>query len=296
MAKTLTRSALGSLLLLITDEIIAKFSTLLYLRLAMNKFFSFFSTLLLAIFLNIICLGRAAAISSYTLSQVAEHATPANCWMVIEGNVYDLTSYLSAHDDKLDIRSWCGQDATADYNTKAGKNKDHSSKADDLLKNYIIGTLATATPKATATPTSTVDPTKTASPTEVVQPTKTVTKVETVVATITPTPAVQRPAVKTNPYNVWLPLLVTVILYLVSAKLMPKPSHNFVWDSVLLLGLIPSFVFGIIMALDLDGPNMLYHHVEWSIVFGASCILHLIFRLKVYISQGKFMFRKKIEL
>lgn len=96
-----------------------------------------------------------------------------------------------------------------------------------------------------------------------------------------------------NQYNVFLPLLVTIILYLVSSKLMPKPSHNFIWDSVMLLGLIPSFVFGIIMAFGFGGPKLLYAHVELSIVFGISCILHLIFRLNVYVSQGKFMFRKK---
>jgi len=96
-----------------------------------------------------------------------------------------------------------------------------------------------------------------------------------------------------NQYNVFLPLLVTIVLYLVSSKLMPKPSHDFVWNSVLLLGLIPSFVFGILMALNLAGPELLRYHVGLSIVFGTSCILHLIFRLKIYISQGKFMFRKK---
>lgn len=260
-----------------------------------NRFLHVFSLFLISTFLSLVFLNKVRAASTYTLSQVAEHNTPSNCWMVIEGNVYDLTSYLSEHDDKLNIRSWCGQDATADYNTKAGKNKDHSSKADDLLKNYIVGTLAAVTPKATSTPTNTIAPTKTTAPTEAVQPTKTVTQVETAVTTITATPAVQRPTVKTNQYNVLLPLLATIILYLVSSKLMPKPSHNFVWDSVLLLGLIPSFVFGMIMALDLDGPNLIYYHVEWSIVFGVSCILHLIFRLKVYISQGKFMFRKKRE-
>lgn len=261
----------------------------------MHKIFHYFLTCLIFTFFVIAFLSKTQAASTYTLSQVAEHNTPSNCWMVIEGNVYDLTNYLSEHDDKLDIRSWCGQDATADYNTKAGKNKDHSSKADDLLKNYMIGTLAVVTPKATSTPTSTIAPAKTTTPTEAVQPTKTVTQVETAVTTITATPAVQRPTVKTNQYNVLLPLLATIILYLVSSKFMPKPSHNFVWDSVLLLGLIPSFVFGMIMAFDLDGPNLIYYHVEWSIVFGVSCILHLIFRLKVYISQGKFMFRKKRE-
>jgi len=96
-----------------------------------------------------------------------------------------------------------------------------------------------------------------------------------------------------NQYNVLFPLLATIILYLVSFKLMSKPSHNFVWNSVLLLGLIPSFVFGIILALGFGSPKLLYAHVEWSIVFGTLCILHFIFRLKVYISQGKFMFRKK---
>ena len=224
-----------------------------------NKFSHYFLISFITIALTMFFSNqvRAVDIYTYTLSQVAEHNNSNNCWMVIEGKVYDLTNFLTNHDDKLDIRSWCGQDATADYNTKAGQNKDHSANADKLLSAYVIGDLVTDT-----------------EPTAI-------------------TPAVQRPAVGVNQYNVLLPILATIILYLTSAKLMPKPSHNFVWDSALLLGLVPSFVFGLLMALDLAGSNLLYYHVEWSIVFGTSCVLHLIFRLKIYISQGKFMFRKR---
>ncbi len=59
----------------------------------------------------------------------------------LKNKVYDLSNYLSDHDRYLDIRDWCGQDATDDYNTKAGKNKDHSVKADEMLAAYMIGEL-----------------------------------------------------------------------------------------------------------------------------------------------------------
>ena len=213
-----------------------------------------------------IFLDEVRAVNSYTLSQVAEHATPTDCWMTIDSQVYDLTSFLPNHDDKLDIRSWCGRDATADFHTKAGRNKDHSMKADELLSGYLIGSLVTESGSNAVGQTS-----------------ETVGLLSSSV----------RPVVSAKKYNVLLPLLATIMLYFFSLKLMPKPSHNFVWDSVLVLGLIPSFVFGMIMALDIGNFKLLYYHVEFSIIFGVSCILHLLYRFKVYLSQGKFMFRKK---
>lgn len=194
---------------------------------------------------------------AYTLEQVKAHSLPTDCWMVIEGRVYDLSSYLPSHDRMLDIRSWCGRDATDDYNDKAGQDLDHSPRADQMLAEYQIGELANSQ-----------DTGSTAS-------------------------ELAQPVAKKSIYNVWLPLLATTIFYLITLKFLAKPTHSFLWNSVLLLGLIPSFVFGLILALNAGGVKLLYLHVEWSIVFGTVCVLHLLYRLKIYLSQGKFALRKE---
>lgn len=219
------------------------------------------SCLLLLFVMSSFCLalvfGQVRALETYTLEQVAIHNKPADCWMVIEGQVYDLSSYLPSHDRMLDIRSWCGRDATDDYNDKAGQDLDHSPRADQMLAEYQIGDLASSQ----------------------------------VIASTTSEPA--QPVGKSSIYNVWLPLVATIILYLITLKFFAKPTHSFLWNSVLLLGLLPSFVFGLILALNAGGANLLYLHVEWSIVFGTACVLHLLYRLKIYLSQGKFAFGKK---
>lgn len=78
----------------------------------------------------------------YSLEQVAEHNQSGDCWMVIEGQVYDLTDYLPMHPaPPAVITSWCGREATEGMRTK-GYGRDHSEAAWGLLEPYRIGQLA----------------------------------------------------------------------------------------------------------------------------------------------------------
>ena len=78
----------------------------------------------------------------YTLADVARHATEADCWMAINGVVYDLTAYLPDHPSRPSVvLPWCGKEATEAYKTKT-KGRPHSPEADQLLPTYKIGTLA----------------------------------------------------------------------------------------------------------------------------------------------------------
>lgn len=77
---------------------------------------------------------------SLTLSEVAKHSKSNNCWMVINGKVYDLSVYVS-HPGGSGYLSFCGTEATTEYDTKGGKRSKHSSYADSLLSNYLIGQL-----------------------------------------------------------------------------------------------------------------------------------------------------------
>ena len=76
------------------------------------------------------------------LTELARHATETDCWMAINGSVYDLTPYLPDHPSRPSvILPWCGKEATEAYRTKT-KGRPHSPEADQLLPTYRIGVLA----------------------------------------------------------------------------------------------------------------------------------------------------------
>ena len=67
--------------------------------------------------------------AAFTLVELARHDKAADCWMAIDGAVYNLTAYLPQHpSDPAVILPWCGKDATAAYHTKT-KGRPHSSRA-----------------------------------------------------------------------------------------------------------------------------------------------------------------------
>ncbi|WP_291991512.1 cytochrome b5 domain-containing protein [Candidatus Accumulibacter sp. ACC003] len=76
-----------------------------------------------------------------SLAEVARHTQIDDCWMAIDGEVYDLSNYLPEHPSELEvIVAWCGREATQAYRSK-GKGKAHSVRADRLLARYRIATL-----------------------------------------------------------------------------------------------------------------------------------------------------------
>jgi cytochrome b involved in lipid metabolism len=77
-----------------------------------------------------------------TLAELAEHATPDDCWMAIRGRVYDFSAYIPQHPTPPAVMTaWCGKEATEPYDTK-GYGRPHSPAADALLDHYFIGVLA----------------------------------------------------------------------------------------------------------------------------------------------------------
>ena len=76
-----------------------------------------------------------------TLAQLATHNTMSDCWMAINGSVYDLSSF-SNHPGGEAYVPYCGTDATVAYGTKGGRGRPHSSRAEAMLPQYLIGTFA----------------------------------------------------------------------------------------------------------------------------------------------------------
>ena len=81
------------------------------------------------------------SLNKYSLTEVARHNLENNCWMAIEGQVYDITAYLPAHpSDPEIVLPWCGKEATQAWQTKT-VGSPHSSRAKHLLSRYLIGKL-----------------------------------------------------------------------------------------------------------------------------------------------------------
>ncbi len=55
-------------------------------------------------------------VAKYTLAQVGTHNTSADCWSVVSGGVYNLTSWIAQHPGgQSAIKGMCGVDATSSF-------------------------------------------------------------------------------------------------------------------------------------------------------------------------------------
>lgn len=72
-------------------------------------------------------------------SVVAQHSVRTNCWSSINGNVYDLTSWIPKHPGgEQAILQLCGKDGSAKFNGQHGG--DSSKQA--ILTGFKVGVLA----------------------------------------------------------------------------------------------------------------------------------------------------------
>lgn len=77
-----------------------------------------------------------------TLEEISKHNKESDCWQIINDVVYDITDYLSQHPDGGEIMiPYCGADATEAYDTKAGRGKPHSARANQDLETLKVGLL-----------------------------------------------------------------------------------------------------------------------------------------------------------
>lgn len=80
------------------------------------------------------------AAPKYTLNDVSKHATSSDCWMAINGKVYNVTAYISQHPGGREITEGCGKDASTLFNTQGGEGA-HSNVARSELQDLYIGDL-----------------------------------------------------------------------------------------------------------------------------------------------------------
>ncbi len=231
-------------------------------------FFSFFSYI--------------GAETLYTSEDVLIHNKLNDCWMTLENKVYDVSDYIKTHNTNyMNITSWCGRDMTSDFKTKAGRGVDHRGQTYAMLQSYYVGDLNNLS-QANNTESNQSD-------------------IETQQQT------------QKNPYNLFLPIFLILLVYIpwkiicASAwakkyKILSVAFFNLFWNTVLLLSLIPSLIFGIFLILRYSFPslhaikiNFLYYHVEGGIIMGTVGLLHFIQRRFGYIAPFRIFKQNKKE-
>ncbi|KAK4339434.1 hypothetical protein RND71_040896 [Anisodus tanguticus] len=77
----------------------------------------------------------------HAFNEVSEHNKKDDCWLVISGKVYDVTSFLDDHPGGDDVLlTATGKDATDDF-----EDVGHSDDAREMMKKYYIGEIDSST-------------------------------------------------------------------------------------------------------------------------------------------------------
>jgi cytochrome b involved in lipid metabolism len=83
--------------------------------------------------------AEATKQAGYTMDKVRENNSASSCWSIINGNVYDLTKWISSHPGgRSAITGICGRDGTSTFN---GRHRGDGGPA-SVLTGYLLGPLA----------------------------------------------------------------------------------------------------------------------------------------------------------
>lgn len=80
---------------------------------------------------------------AFSLEEVSKHSTSGDCWMTVSGKVYNMTDFVNSGKHKIPLDSWCGKDATTEFNTRPqGPGTPHPQKAVDQISSFYVGDLS----------------------------------------------------------------------------------------------------------------------------------------------------------
>ncbi len=78
----------------------------------------------------------------FNIKEIAKHNSEKDCWLLINGKVYDVTGFEETHSGGKAILEGCGKDATALFESRPmGSGTPHSDNARELLSEFYIGNL-----------------------------------------------------------------------------------------------------------------------------------------------------------
>jgi len=74
-----------------------------------------------------------------TTAEVDPHNNPADCWVIVDNQIYNVTNFLNMHPAGAGtILPVCGQDATQLFNSV----RKHNQGSLNILQDYCVGTLS----------------------------------------------------------------------------------------------------------------------------------------------------------
>lgn len=101
----------------------------------MNKTLIILVSLIVAVSLVVVFLQKNRW---YSAADVAKHSSEANCWISVNGNVYDVTKLANTHTGGSEaILKVCGKDGSAIFNRRHGNQTELQTE----FENYKIGIL-----------------------------------------------------------------------------------------------------------------------------------------------------------
>jgi len=112
-------------------------------RLIFAAFIAFFASAATILILARLSPDRKSAPeeNSVPRAEVARHNSAGDCWIIIDGGVYNVTQYIPLHPTAPNvITRWCGENASEAFATK-GYGNAHTPAARAMLKEYWIGTI-----------------------------------------------------------------------------------------------------------------------------------------------------------
>jgi cytochrome b involved in lipid metabolism len=81
---------------------------------------------------------KAPLVTTFTAAEVAKHNNGSDCWSVVNGKVYDLTSYVNGHPGGASvIKAICGKDGSSSFAGQHGS----ASKPNNVLAAFLLGPL-----------------------------------------------------------------------------------------------------------------------------------------------------------
>lgn len=87
-------------------------------------------------------------ITKFTRAQIAKHNTDKDCWLIVDGKVYDVTDFIDEHPGGYEaVMKNPGGD-----NTEGFQGPHHPPKAEHLIGEYFIGELADGESDSSSSP------------------------------------------------------------------------------------------------------------------------------------------------
>lgn len=87
------------------------------------------------------------AAKTYTAQDVAKHDSTSDCWLIVSGNVYDVTDFIPQHPGGQAIANYCGEDATRAFEGNRshsdGETDSNGNTASQELSKHLVGKLST---------------------------------------------------------------------------------------------------------------------------------------------------------